>query len=72
LTNIIVKSHDIGVKNDSLTFESIRSLDFLNGIRSTSLRTKSVRTIQKIGLKYWFDYQFGRHLTDSVKYDRNP
>lgn len=38
----------------------------------TSLRTKSVRTIQKIGLKYRFDYQFGRHLTDSVKNNRNP
>ena len=50
--NIIEKSHDIGVKNNSLTLESNRSRYYTDRVMSTSLRTKSVRTIQKISLKY--------------------
>jgi len=54
-----------------LPFKRNRPVYYANCVMGAAPRSKSVRAIKKIGLKYRFDYQFGRRLAHAVKNNRN-
>jgi hypothetical protein len=72
MPNIIEKSGYVRVYYDVLTFKGNHPVYYPNRVMCTSPRAESMRAINKVGLKYRFDYQFGRHLAHPVKNNRNP